>query len=441
MNYKGTLFVFLFLFCTPAVFSFSQTDSLLHELSQTIKNRELYVKEKQDRIMRLQHLLTEDNLSLIDQFNVYNKLYNEYRAFKFDSAFTYALKLQETAHQLDDSTRVTYAKLKLSFTLLSSGMFKETFDSLNTVNLTHMPDSIKVEYYDLSSRANYDLAAYNADDFYADRYIERGNRYLDSALTLVDKNSLQYYYLSGMKRLKEKNYEDAKKDFQLILDKLNPSSYHQYAITASLLASVYKENGETAKAIDMMIMAAIADIKSATKEAIALMNLAELLYNNGGERRAYPFIKQALEDADFYGARLRKIQVAAILPIIEGERLATAESQRSRLLVYAIAVSVLSLLVVAFAYIIFKQLKQLRQAKITVTEANESLYKINKSLVEANRIKEEYIGYSFNLYSGYIDKIKQFKSAVDKKLMTKKLDEIGHVMKSINLRKERGFIP
>ena len=65
MIYKPVLL--LFLLWVPVASSFSQTDSLLQELSQAIENKEVYVGEKQDQIERLQSTLTENNLSLLQQ--------------------------------------------------------------------------------------------------------------------------------------------------------------------------------------------------------------------------------------------------------------------------------------------------------------------------------------------------------------------------------------
>lgn len=447
---KGILLILLFLAQIPAAFSSSQTDSLLQELSQTIENREIYIKQKQDRIEQLKNVLKEADLSRSGQFNIYNKLHDEYRTFKYDSAFAYAIKLQETARQLNDSTKIFYARLKLSHTLLSSGMYKEALDSLHTVAAEPFPDSVKADYYALMARTYYDLAGYTQDPYYTPRYIATGESYADSALALLAPHTLEFHALRGMRREIAQEEENARADFQMILDEFNPS-LNQYAMAANSLGNIHYKRGNIDKGINMMARAAIADLKAAVREGVALMTLAEFLYHNGDERRAYDYIKQALEDADSYGAKQRKIQVAAILPVIEGERLATVESQRSRLLIYAIAVSLLSLLVVVFVFIIFRQLKQLRNAKRIVTEANNNLQEANDKLqetnaklqetngklLEANTIKEEYIGYSFNMYTEYLEKIDKFKKGIHRKLMAKKCDEIGHVMDSINLKKER----
>lgn len=450
INFKRIVLLLLALLPAFAAYASPETDSLLHELSQAIANREIYIKQKQDRIDRLKQILQESGLSLSGKFNLYNKLHHEYRTFQYDSAFTYAIKLQETARQINEPTIQTYAKLRLSHTLLASGMYKETLDSLRTIQAEGLPDSIKTDFFALKARAYYDLSGYTQDAYYTPRYIKTGEDYVDSALTILQPGNLQFYALRAMKREIAFEDEKARADFYMILENFNPG-LNQYAMAANSLGNIYYKRGDVDRGINMMARAAIADVKASVKEGVALMTLAEFLYHQGDEGRAYHYIKQALEDADFYGAKQRKIQVAAILPVIEGERLATVESQRSRLLVYAIAVSILSLLVVIFIFIIFRQLKQLRQAKRVVTEAYNSLQEANeklketnvvlqetnRKLLEAHKIKEEYIGYSFNMYTEYLEKIDNIKKGIHRKLMSRKYDEIGHVLDSINLKKER----
>lgn len=450
--YKLLLLVWaLLLFFVPPAFSNSPTYSLLNNLNQAIEEAEIFVRKKHDRVRALQKRLDErEGANLQKRFTIYNELYQEYKSFKYDSAFSYALKLQEVARQLHDPSKIAYAKLKLSFTLLSSGMFKESFDSLNTVDLAHLPDSSLVDYYEQMSRAYYDLVEYNRDTYYAAYYLEKGNYYADSAMALSKHDQVHYYYLRGRKNLKEKKLDEAKSDFGRILDQLDPAS-HKYAMIAASLAIAYNESGELEKAINLMIKAAIADIKSSTTEATALMFLSEWLFRTGDVGSAYTYIKQALKDADFYGAKQRQIQASAILPIIEGEQFARVETQRKRLITYAIVVSILSLLVVVFAFIIFRQLKELRFAKRTVVEANqnlqetnlklqemnEMLQETNGKLLEANKIKEEYIGHSFNMYTKYIETIEKLKRGIQRKLVARKYDEIMKVMESINLKEER----
>ncbi len=57
--------------------------------------------------------------------------------------------------------------------------------------------------------------------------------------------------------------------------------------------------------------------------------------------------------------------------------------------------------------------------------------------MEANKIKEEYIGYYFNINTEYLEKIEAFRRSIDNKLMAKKFDEIKYVISGINIKKER----
>ncbi|HTE32992.1 MAG TPA: DUF6377 domain-containing protein, partial [Chryseolinea sp.] len=81
--------------------------------------------------------------------------------------------------------------------------------------------------------------------------------------------------------------------------------------------------------------------------------------------------------------------------------------------------------------------KSIQAANLTLHEANKQLHEVNKHLMEANKIKEEYIGYYFNINSEYLMKISAFKQAIDNKLMAKKYDDIRFVVNNINLKKER----
>ena len=53
----------------------------------------------------------------------------------------------------------------------------------------------------------------------------------------------------------------------------------------------------------------------------ALRGLGGFLYTRGEINKAIDYVQLSLEDANFYDARQRKIEIGNILPIIEQERL------------------------------------------------------------------------------------------------------------------------
>ena len=314
------------LFLTFRLYSFSasQTDSLILELNKTIDKRSEYIQEKYDHLKQITKQLSARHISDARAFVLTSEIYNQYKSFIYDSAFNYAIRLQHLAKRMNDPLKIARAKLDLGFVLFSSGLFKEAIDTFKTLKIKDLPDSIKVEYYANLARAYYDIAAYELDNFYSPRYDLIGNQTLDSALNLCSSSSLPFLTLSGLKMMKGQNFNAARPYFERVIKnfKLN---YSQYAIATSSMAYIYIRNQQTDKAKEMLIKAAIADIKSSIKETVAIRNLAEILYKQGKVKEAYYYIKIARDEANFYNARQRKNQVASIFPIIEEHELATAE--------------------------------------------------------------------------------------------------------------------
>jgi len=432
-------FLAVFLLSLASAFGQSDLGSSLNELDELLKTRDEYVQRK---IYRLDGLKSELRRSPANKFYLYFTIYDEYKTFIYDSAFTYARKMQDEAYRSHDPSKIAFAKTKLSFILLSSGMFKEALDSLLTVN-TQVHDTIRFNLYSILARTYFDLVDFNRDNYYTQRYTQLGNVYVDSALLLCKENSVDYYHLRAMKFLRARNLEAAQSDLENLLANFKLTD-PQIGIAASTLGYIYQVQGKTNDAIQQLINASMADNRGSIKETLAILNLAELLYKRGDVTRAYEYVKVAMDDANYYGARHRKIQVAAIFPIIEGNRLDTVQQQRQLLFAYALAVTVLSVMTVAFAIIIFRQYRKLKEAddkiklaNTNLSAANQQLQEVNKHLMEANKIKEEYIGYYFNINSEYLVKIEAFKQAIENKLMAKKFDDIRYVVSNINLKRER----
>jgi len=427
-------FVFLF----QGAFSKQQYDNLLVKLNTSLDEKKQFDAEKLKRIERLKQELNPANhsLSLSVRYDIYEKLYNEYKSFNYNQAFDDVQKLEQISYALKDPVKEAQSKVNLGFILLSSGMFKEAFESLKTVNVKVLPDSARREYYYLTARTYYDLADFDKDDYYTPLYNIKAGNYIDSATALTKPNSFEYLYYNGLKYLKLGNTQKAVVNLKTLIGqyRLTP---HEFAVTASTLSDIYIRTAQPDRAINLLILAAIADIRSSTKEAAAMLNLAQLLHQQGDIQNAYVYIKQAMDDAIYYGARQRKIQVSAILPVIAAKQINSVESQRRILLFYASSLTVLAIITIIFATIIYKQLKKLRIADMVIVETNHNLQQSLNKLHEADKIKEEYVGYYFNLISEYISKLEKFKRSVDNKLTAKRYEDIRVLIDNINLNKER----
>lgn len=407
-----------------------------------------------DKLHAIEKLRTElkqsDPANLLTQYNYSILLYNQYKVFKYDSAYVYARKSLDIAYQLGDAQKIASAKILLSFTLLSSGMFKETADSLQNMRITALPDSLVAEYYALRARYLYDLADYANDAFHTGSYNKQAANYLDTAIAHYLPNSFAAIYYTGLKNIRSGSKEEAMHYFNILLGQGGLTD-HELAVTESTLSDIYIQRGNTDSAIYLLASAAIADIRSSTKETAAMFNLAQLLYRRGDVKHASRYIEYAINDAGFYGARQRKVQVSAILPLIEAEKINRVESQKKILITYSILITVLLVAVVFLTIVVYRQVRKLKHAQKVIYEAhlkeqhvnqqlaetNAMLSEVNSKLTEANKIKEEYIGYFFNANSEFFSRIEKFKRSVELKVSERKLDEIKFLVNNINLRREK----
>jgi hypothetical protein len=410
--------------------SFAQTanDALLEKLDSINRTRGAIVREKIHVIdlykIKLGRVKGESQYPILDS------LYHEYKSFIYDSAFSYALKLQCIAFSINDPVKIANAKMQVGFVLVSSGLLNEALDTLHTIKLTGLPKSLKMDYYYLMVRTCYDLSDFSQNQFYGKKYERMAEIYADSAIALMPSHVAEYLIVKGLKALHQKHIDEARAYYEDLI-KNYVLTDHQFAIVASTLSYLYSSSShDLTRAREMLIRAAIADTKSSTKEAIALVKLADLLYKEGDIEKAYQYIKLAMEDADFYGARYRKMQVAAIYPVIEAERFSRLETRRKKLMLYSLIITLSVLTLIIVSYTIIKQDRKLQKAEHALSTANYQLK-------ESNKIKEEYLWYYFNTAADYIGKLEVLKATIDLKVISKKIEELRFTASNINIKRER----
>ena len=100
-------------------------------------------------------------------------------------------------------------------------------------------------------------------------------------------------------------------------------------------------------------------------------------------------------------------------------------------------VTLLGILLAVLIVVIRRQVKKLQKAQQLITEAHATQRLINEKLEEANKIKEEYIGYFFSLDSEFFVKLERLKRTLDQKLADRKFEEIRYIVNNIHLKKEK----
>jgi len=427
----------LLLLLTIAKLGHATTDSLINVLNNELEKTQLYDSKKEREIRALKQALKKvPTWDLSRRYELVTVLYDQYKSFQFDSAYIYVNKMLTLSRLMKDRAKEYDSKVKLGFILLSSGMFTETFDSVREMNVNYLSDSTKIDYYTMLTRAYYDLASYVNDKYYAPSYNKLAGKYMDSAITISSEGSFEKKYWNAYKKFKNGEPSQAIIDLKVLLNQ-NDLTKHQFAIAASTISNIYTSLNQTEQGIDLLIQAAIADLQSSTKETIALFWLSEILYKQGDIPNAYNYIRHAMADAEFYGARQRIFQISTILPIVAAEKLNHSEKEKTTFQIFLVSVTILTLLIIFFSVMLYKQLHALKAKEKIIEETNEELARTNEKLVEGTKIKEEYIGYFFDVISGYILKLEKLKRSIDMKLTVKKIDDIGIIINNINIKEER----
>jgi hypothetical protein len=273
-------FLLLILFIPVSCFANSsdKTDSLIKVLKTELGKSDEYLAKKELHIKKLKE--SESKINKDDyqaQFTLANWLYDEYKSYQFDSAYVYVNKMINISKRLNYKPKEYYSEVKLSFILLSSGLFNETFRVLGKVDVSKLEDSVKSEYYFLMGRSYYDLAYYNNDKYFSPSYIKAGNQYLDSAIYFAGDNATAKTYYTGLQKLQEGEFEQGAYAFQKLLRKSSPISMHLRAMVTCSLGEIYITSDQQQEGLNMTIESAIADVRSSTRETVALYTLAGLI--------------------------------------------------------------------------------------------------------------------------------------------------------------------
>jgi hypothetical protein len=222
-------------------------------------------------------------------------------------------------------------------------------------------------------------------------------------------------------------------------------------LVESTLSGIYREMNETDKKIEMFLLAAMDDIKSSTKETTATLYLSQIYFAKDNLKAAFLCVEKAIQDAIYYGARQRQVQLSSILPIIQGAQVSAVVRQKKLLILYSSIATLLVIALVVLSIKINKKNKKLKIAEHAIREANQKEQEINKKLSvvnaklsdvnvklsEANQIKEEYIIHFFNVNTDFFSRIERFKMVTEKKLSDRKYDEIKYLLNNINLKVEK----
>ncbi len=406
----------------------------LSQLDHSLAKKHFYEQQKLQRIDILRHQYSKARGDR--RYRLCRNLYEEFSSYQYDSAYAYARQMGHLASRLHSRDYTVEAQCDQVFCLLSAGLYKEAFDTMEAIRTTGVLLRYRILYFKMSSRLNYDIADYCHAAPYQEAYIRRGRILTDSLLRCLQPGSQDYLYAVGMRQMKERQYTACVATFKQLLRKPGLDLHTKAIITSCLgWVSVYLNHED--QAIDFLAQAAIADNQSVTRETTALSSLASFLYKRGDIERSTRYVQEALANATFYGARQRMIEISSILPIIEQDRFDIVKGQRNAM-TGVVIIAVLFIIVLFLSWLMIRrQMHRLKGAQQVIAQANSQLAAQNRMLEEVNKIKDEYIGQSFYINSEYINKVEKLYRSIDHKIAARQYQDLQHSLTESELIQER----
>ena len=438
---KRNFLIFICTFLSIPLFAESEIDSLLRVLDKTVYDFQIYSNSKETKINRLKDLLkytTSDN----QKYEICGKLYDEYSFYKSDSALVYARKKLLIAEKLNNKRNLTDARLNLASIMGITGMYKEAMDIVSKVDINEAPD-LKAYYFHINRTIYGFMADYASSTQEKRHYDKITAAYRDSLLTANAPKSGAHVMVKSDQLIVNKQYNKALKLLLNYYPTIN-NNIHDRAIIAYSIALAYHGKHERNLEKKWLTVSAIYDLQSATKEYISLRLLAYILYEDGDVDRAYKYIKRSLDDALFCNARLRTFEISQMIPIIDKAYQHQSESRQRLMVITIFSIGILSVLLMLAVFFVYRQMRKLAVARISLSDANKLLNELNQelsatniqlndtneTLLEANLIKEEYIGRYMDQCSAYIDKLDDYRRLLNKTATAGKIDDLLRVIKS-----------
>ena len=394
-----------------------EMEKKLREVDAALEEKALFDAGKEERINRLRGDL-RDAVDESGRWEATYQLYEEYASYKYDSAYNYALVLGELAAHSPIPDLLAEASLAKVICLINAGLYKEAFDTAGTISEEHLSSRARLSYYRTMVRLNYSARGYAQTDPYWSQYSQAGEYYSRKVLETVPENSRIWHEYNANFLMENRQFEEGVEEFTALLE--TPGlDLHSRAIYASSMGWMLQLLGREDEALLAICESAICDIKSSTKETTALRMLAEYLSRRGEVERPTRYVRASFDDANFYNARLRKLEVGAVLPLVEKNHYDSLSRQHKLMGISIILVVIIAVAAVVSLWFFRRQNRRLHEARAGIEERNRRLEDANARLAEANAIKAE-------LYK-----------LVDRMLVTRQYDELRRSLKESTLDKER----
>ena len=443
---RHLIVIIITLLMTQPIYVKGDNNQLYKQLDAALAQRAHYVELKEKSLNEIKQgakYVTSNE----DKLKLYEQLANEYKAYEYDSAMTYVNKgliLAQKSNNIFFNKRFQLSQTRL---LITRGFYAEAKEILQKIEPQEDSHDYQFLYYYTLYELYNNWSTYCENNEFSKNYDLKKVEYLKKAIELSPKKDAFYYYLMG-ELYYFSNHPNNNKTIQyykkaLSMEKAN-SRLH--AMTAFALSEIYQKANNLELMEHYLLVAAISDVTSATKENVALQDIALFIYKHKTRslNKAQEYINLSLEDAYTYKSRLRRIEISSKLQLITNAYTDDIKTT-NRLLNIALLVIILLLLGVGISSLFIRKKNRLLKQKkdeISATsdkmeKLNGQLHLINDELKDTNQKRERLVKVYIDLCYKNIERNQKLRTLAVRKIKANQSKELLSLLSSsTNTEKE-----
>ncbi|MBR2085013.1 MAG: hypothetical protein IJ879_10575, partial [Muribaculaceae bacterium] len=421
---------------------FSRLDSLIAEQSHIIDRKEAHLLQLKERLSR--------ETAPADRYGTIKQLYEEYAAYQYDSAYAYVSQCLALARQMSDDRLLNESRLDLAHILSTACLMDQARLLLGQIDTTRLSATQLIRYY----RTCTDLLIYQAEYMQGTQYAAEAVQQLIDLRRRTAALNVPHDDVNYLLTLAECRADSGQSRQAISLLEGLMQHYHSgerlYSIITSTMSFHYGQLGDKEKQMQYLVKSAESDLEGCIRENTSLRAIADILFDEGDIDRAYRYMRVAVDDANFYGTRLRNIQSSRIVPkILDAYQTKQERNHRNMMWLLGI-ISVIALLLVGGVIAIYQLLKryrrlneqkkaineQLSQVNAQLGDTVEQLHESNVMLREREKLKEEYIARFLTLSSRFVDRGEEQRKALYRLYRDRKTEDLVRELKSTHFGAE-----
>lgn len=434
-------------------------EDLLRSLDSMVNDNSAFIRAKEMRVVTIKARLKSASTPEA-RYGELKNLYDEYYTFDSDSAIHYARQALDLSRRLGHRYADAEWGTRMAYVYAACGLFTEALGVVSGIDGSSLPVDLRANYYDTMAYLYSHYGLYLSDDrVMSEAYAAKSNLYKDSLGMVIDEHSPQWLSYTVSKIGKDTPLEmlrqlEGRVDSSRVDNRID-------AIDAYWVAKTHEMQARPSEYVKYMAYSSMADVRSVNRDIASLQELATFLFNHGEITRAYAYINYCLDQAHFYHNRIRMVNISSFQDDVRRAYLAQLHEKDRVVRTSLVIVSILVVVLLGLIFFMMRQSRILRRNREQLARVNEELNRrveqlhiahrdlseahdeqkrlndnlnaANAKLRESNVVKEEYIGYAFNLSTDYINDLDDLRKKMLRKVKTRQFGELADMLESESL--------